>query len=64
MTREEAESALSEIGQAADDRFPLFEAALLCALHEDPARDPDEPRQLMDGAVERLTQRLKRESPE
>ena len=64
MTREEAESALAELGQTGDDRFPLFEAALLCALHEDPNRDPDEPRQLMDGAIERLTQRLKKESPE
>ena len=64
MTREEAESALAELGQVADDRFPLFEAALLCALHEDPNRDPDAARALMDDAVERLTQRLKRESPE
>ena len=64
MTREEAESALSELGQATDDRFPMFEAALLCALHEDPNRDPDAPRQVMDGAVDRLAQRLKRESPE
>jgi regulator of sirC expression with transglutaminase-like and TPR domain len=64
MTREEAENALSELGQIQDDRFPLFEAALLCALHEDPNRDADAARELMDHAVERLTERLKRESPE
>ncbi len=64
MTREEAERALAELGQVDDDRFPLFEAALLCALHEDPNRDPDAARTLMDDAVERLTERLKRESPE
>ena len=64
MTREEAESALAELGQVADDRFPLFEAALLCALHEDPNREPDAARAMMEDAVERLTERLKRESPE
>jgi regulator of sirC expression with transglutaminase-like and TPR domain len=64
MTREEAENALGELGQVADDRFPLFEAALVCALHEDPNRDPDQARGLMDDAAERLSERLKRESPE
>ena len=64
MTREEIESTLVELGQAADDRFPLFEAALLCALHEDPNRDADPARRLMDDAIARLCDRLKRESPE
>jgi regulator of sirC expression with transglutaminase-like and TPR domain len=64
MTREEAENALADLGQAPDDRFGVFEAALLCALHEDPNRDPEPARQLMAEAVERLTERLKRESPE
>jgi len=64
MTREEAEGALAELGQIQDDRFPLLEAALLCALHEDPNREADAARELMNHAVERLTERLKRESPE
>ena len=64
MNRDEAESALAELGQHPDDRFPLFEAALACAMHEDPNRDPDPARGLMEHAVERLAERLKRESPE
>ena len=64
MTREEAETGLAELGQLQDERFPLFEAALLCALHEDPNREPDAARELMDHAVDRLSERLKRESPE
>ena len=64
MTREQAEAALAELGKVDDDHFPLFEAALLCALHEDPLRDPDAARRLMDHAAERLAERLKRESPE
>ena len=64
MTRQETESALAELGQAQDDRFPLFEAALLCALHEDPSRDLDEPRRLLEEGARRLRDRLKRESPE
>jgi len=64
MTREEAESALSELGQSPDERFPLFEAALLCALHEDPNREADPARELMNHAADRLAERLKRESPE
>lgn len=64
MTRQEVERALAELGQAPDDRFPLLEAALLCALHEDPNRDADEVRRLTEHAAERLTERLKRESPE
>jgi regulator of sirC expression with transglutaminase-like and TPR domain len=64
MTRQEAERALTELGEAADDRFPLFEAALLCAIHEDPARDPEPARQMCAEAAEHLSDRLKRESPE
>jgi regulator of sirC expression with transglutaminase-like and TPR domain len=64
MTREEAERALAELGHAPDDSFPLFEAALLCALHEDPTRDADPARQLAREAAARLTQRLESESPE
>ncbi len=64
MTRQEAERALAELGNVPDDRFPLFEAALLCAIHEDPSRDPDEARNVAAEAAERLTARLKQESPE
>jgi regulator of sirC expression with transglutaminase-like and TPR domain len=64
MTREEAEDALDAVGAADDDAFPLFEAALLCAVHEDPARDPAPARALLDEAVGRLKARLKRRPPE
>ena len=64
MTREEAESALAELGRTPDERFPLFEAAMLCALHEDPARDPAPARQLVQQAGDRLAQRLEHESAE
>jgi len=64
MTREEAERALSQAGTAQDEDFPLFEAALACALHEEPDRDPTPARQLADEAARRLTTRLQRESPE
>ena len=64
MTREDAEQALSQAGAAKDDGFPLFEAALACALHEDPDRDPTQARELVDEAARRLTTRLEREAPE
>ena len=46
MTREEAEHLLAAAGEAPDDRFRLFEAALLCAVHEEPARVGMRARQL------------------
>jgi len=64
MTRSEAEAFLTEVGRSAGGRFPLFEAALACAVHEDPSRDPQLARDLASDAVGRLTARLKRESPE
>lgn len=64
MTRQELERSLAELGETADERFPLFEAALLCALHEDPGRDPDAARRLVEHAAERLADRLKHQSPE
>ena len=64
MTRQEAERALAALGEATDERFPLFEAALLCAVHEDPERDSETARRLSQEAAERLTERLKQESPE
>jgi regulator of sirC expression with transglutaminase-like and TPR domain len=64
MTRDEAERYLAEVGARQDAGFPLLEAALACAVHEDPTRTPDEARDLATAAVERLKARLERESPE
>jgi regulator of sirC expression with transglutaminase-like and TPR domain len=64
MTREEAETILSEAGREGDSAFPLLEAAIACAVHEDPNRDPQTARDLARLGVERLTERLARETPE
>lgn len=64
MTREEAENLLSEAGRAGDEDFPLLEAAIACAIHEDPSRDPQLARALASEGVERLTRRLAGETPE
>lgn len=64
MTREEAEAFLTEAGLVADDAFPLFEAALACAVHDDPDRDPEAARALANEGAARLAARLETESPE
>jgi regulator of sirC expression with transglutaminase-like and TPR domain len=64
MTREDAEDILLEAGSATDGEFPLLEAAIACAIHEDPSRDPQSARALGAAGVERLSQRLKRETAE
>ena len=64
MTRDEAEDALATAGGAPDTRFPMFEAALSCALHEDGAREADCARRLVDQAHARLLDRLALEPPE
>ena len=64
MGRDEAEKILLEAGTASDDDFPLLEAAIACAIHEDPTRDPQSARDLGAIGVERLSQRLKGESAE
>jgi regulator of sirC expression with transglutaminase-like and TPR domain len=64
MNRDQAEEILLEAGGATDGDFPLLEAAIACAIHEDPSRDPQCARDLGAAAVERLSQRLKQESPE
>lgn len=64
MNRDQAERFLAEVGQSADGAFPLLEAAIACAIHEDPARDPEPVRELASEAVGRLKARLERESPE
>src|ERR1700761_5260838 len=64
MGREQAEAALSAAGATGDADFPLMEAAVACAIHEDAGRDPQLARDLASAGVERLAQRLKQESPE
>ena len=64
MTRRDTEDALAAAGLAPDARFPLFEAALSCALHEDSARDAEGARRLVDQAHARLNDRLPLERPE
>jgi regulator of sirC expression with transglutaminase-like and TPR domain len=64
MTRSEAEAFLIMAGQRRDDDFPLFEAAIACALHEDPSRDAMPTRALAAEGAERLRGRLQSESPE
>ena len=64
MTREDAQAALAAAGGATEPRFPLFEAAVCCALHEAPGRDPEPARDLADEAEARLRVRLRRASPE
>jgi len=64
MGREEAEAILLEAGGRTDGDFPLLEAAIACAIHEDPSRDPQAARDLGVASVDRLKQRLKQESAE
>jgi regulator of sirC expression with transglutaminase-like and TPR domain len=64
MTRDDAQRFLTDVGACADLKFPLLEAALACAVHEDPSRDAGQVRELALDAVDRLKARLKRESPE
>ena len=64
MTREDAEGVLARAGHAGDQDFPLLDAALACALHEDPARDADAVRELASQMGERLKRRMLSESAE
>lgn len=64
MDRKEAETVLSEAGEAKDGDFPLLEAAIACAIHEDPRREPQSARDLAAVGVERLKARLRTEGPE
>lgn len=64
MTREEAEAVLTAAGKAGDNDFPLLEAAIACAVHENPERDVELAQDLGAEAVQRLRDRLQRESPE
>jgi regulator of sirC expression with transglutaminase-like and TPR domain len=62
MTRGEAEAALGAIGRRSDGDFVLFEAALLCAIHDDPARDAAAARAVAHEAADRLARRLESQS--
>jgi regulator of sirC expression with transglutaminase-like and TPR domain len=64
MSRDEAERVLAAAGAAVEADFPLLEAAIACALHDDPDRDPEPVRALASDAAARLKARLTRESPE
>jgi regulator of sirC expression with transglutaminase-like and TPR domain len=64
MTRDEAELCLTEAGLAEDDAFPLLEAAIACAIHDYPFRDPEPVRLLAAAAAERLSERMTGESPD
>lgn len=64
MTRDEAEIVLTEAGQADDESFPLLEAAIACAIHDYPFRDPEPVRTLATAAASRLAERVGSESPD
>ena len=64
MTRDEAEEILTKAGEAPDESFPLFHAALACAVHDDPSRDTAPAVALAHDAVDRLRRRAEAESPE
>ena len=64
MSRQDAETLLARAGEAQDVAFPLLDAAIACAMHEDPSRNPAGARALGAAAVAHLTERLKHESAE
>lgn len=64
MTRDDAIAVLTEAGQAEDGVFPLLEAAIACAIHDYPFRDPEPVRTLANHAAERLAERIGGESPD
>ena len=64
MTRDDAIAVLTGAGQAEDEAFPLLEAAIACAIHDSPFRDPQPVRTLAAHAAERLAERIGGESPD
>lgn len=65
ITREAAAEMIGGAGTLGPGAtFPLLEAAIACATHEDPGRDPQPVRDLAAAGLERLTARLRRESQE
>ena len=63
MDREEAVAMLANAGRATEAAFPLMEAAIACAVHEDPTRDVEATREMAARGVLFLSDRLKRETP-
>jgi regulator of sirC expression with transglutaminase-like and TPR domain len=63
MSREGAEAAIAAAGAAPDASFPLFEAAIACALHEEPAGDAEHARACALEAAERVRARLAQHGP-
>ncbi|HEY1224700.1 MAG TPA: transglutaminase family protein [Brevundimonas sp.] len=64
MTRDEAATVLTEAGEADDAAFPLLDAAIACAIHDYPFRDPEPVRVLARNIAQRLGERVGGESPE
>lgn len=64
MTRDDAIAVLTDAGQAEDEAFPLLEAAIACAIHDSPFRNPEPVRTLAAHAAERLAERIGGESPD
>lgn len=64
MTREEAAAILTRAGEDGDERFPLLDCAIACAIHDYPFRDPEPVRLLAAQAARRLKERAETESPD
>ena len=64
MTRDDAETILTQAGTAQDDGFPLLDCAIACAIHDYPFRDPEPVRLLADQAAQRVKERASNESPD
>jgi len=64
VTRNDAVEVLETAGRAEDDAFPLLDAAIACAIHDHPLRDPEPVRVLARNAVARLGERIDGESPD
>jgi regulator of sirC expression with transglutaminase-like and TPR domain len=64
LTRDDAIAVLTDAGQAEDEAFPLLEAAIACAIHDSPFRNPEPVRTLAAHAAERLAERIGGESPD
>ena len=64
MTRDDAETILTQAGTAQDDGFPLLDCAIACAIHDYPFRDPEPARLLADQAAQRVKERAANESPD
>ena len=64
MTRDNAVTVLEQAGLVEEADFPLLEAAIACALHDDPFRDGDTVRRMTRDASKRLRERVEDESPD